>query len=263
MASNAATRRLDGAVALITGATGGIGRATAARFVDEGARVVLADLDAEALSDLAAAFGPSAAWICADVTEEEQNRAAVALALERWSRIDIGVLNAGIEGRVAAIDELAPADFDRVIAVNVRGVFLGLAQLLPALRRGGGGAITITSSTAGLRGAAGLAAYTASKHAVIGLMKSAALEGAPHNIRVNTVNPAPVETRMMRSIEAGARPDDPDGAKTKFLTGIPLKRYGRPEEIAALIAFLSSDEASFCTGGIYTADGGTMAGGSR
>ena len=153
----------------------------------------------------------------------------------------------------------------RWMAVNVRGVWLGVRAAIPLMRQRGGGSIVITSSVAGIRGSAGLSAYTTSKHAVIGLMRTAALECAAYGIRVNTVNPAPIETRMMRSIEemrttrlgADATVDE---VKASNAARIPLRRYGDPEEVARLMLFLASDESRFCTGGVYMVDGGTSAG---
>jgi NAD(P)-dependent dehydrogenase (short-subunit alcohol dehydrogenase family) len=146
------------------------------------------------------------------------------------------------------------------MAVNVRGVFLGLKYAIPAIRRRGRGSIVITSSIGGIKARGqGNSAYITSKHAEIGLMRSAAIECAPHNIRVNCVLPGPTETRMIRNIEEGRSPGAPQRAREVILSGLPLKRYGTPEEIANLILFLASDEASICTGGIYAADGGLSA----
>ncbi|WP_137391330.1 SDR family NAD(P)-dependent oxidoreductase [Rhodoligotrophos defluvii] len=256
-------RRSQGKVALVTGATGGIGMAVVRRLMDDGAKVFLVDLDEQALRAQSEALGDETGWAVADVSDEAGMARAVEAATARFGRIDMGLLNAGIEGKIAPLGELAVADFDRVMAVNVRGVFLGLSLLMPLMRRQGGGAIVITSSVAGIRGSAGLAAYVASKHAAVGLMKSAALEGARHNIRVNTVNPAPVDTRMIRALEAGIRPDDPDAIRAKLVAGIPMGRYGKPEEVAEMIAFLASDAAGYCTGGIYTVDGGYTTGTGR
>ena len=159
-----------------------------------------------------------------------------------------------------------PVDvFDQVMAVNVRGVWLSLKYAIPALRARGGGSIIITSSTAGIRGSMGLSAYTTSKHAVIGLMRTAALECAPWGIRVNTVNPAPIETRMMRSLEemrtaVAGTAATVERTKETIAARIPLKRYGAPEEAGRLMLFLASDESSFCTGGVYMVDGGISAG---
>jgi NAD(P)-dependent dehydrogenase (short-subunit alcohol dehydrogenase family) len=149
--------------------------------------------------------------------------------------------------------------FDRVMAVNVRGVWLGLKYVMPEIAKRGGGSVVITSSVAGVGGSAGLAPYVTSKHAVIGLMRSASLEGAPMKIRVNTVNPSPVETRMMRSLEEGMAPGNGEVVHESLKQRIPLGRYGEPDDIARLMLFLSSDDAAFLTGGVYMADGGMTA----
>ena len=260
--------RLEGKVALITGATGGIGRAAAQLFADEGARVALVDLDEAALREIADTIGASrASYTAADVTQPEQNQAFVQAAVDRWGGIDVFLANAGIEGSIAPIADYPIDVFDRVMAVNVRGVWLGIKYVTPAMRARGGGSIVITSSTAGIGAGPDMSAYTTSKHAVIGLMRTAAMEGASAGIRVNTVNPAPIETRMMRSIEEMrvASLDDADITveQTKRATAarIPLGRYGNPEEVARLMLFLASDDSSFCTGGVYMVDGGRSAGG--
>ncbi len=262
--------RLTGKVAIITGGSGGIGRAAARLFVQEGARVLLVDLDEAPLEEAVAAAGSdSASYVAADTTDPEQVQRYVQTAVERYGGVDILLANAGIEGRVLPIPEYPLDVFDRVLAVNVRGVWLGLKYAIPAMQQRGGGSIVITSSTAGLRGTAGTSAYTTSKHAVIGLMRSAALECAPLNIRVNTVNPAPIETRMMRSLEqqraenaerSGDADATPEQMKALGAGRIPLRRYGEPEEVARMMLFLASDESSFCTGGVYSVDGGVSAG---
>ena len=259
--------RLDGKVAVITGATGGIGRAASRLFAEEGARVALVDLDEEALRELAADIGEDkASYSVADVTDPGQSQAYIDAAVNRWGGIDALLANAGIEGTLATIPEYPIEVFDRVIAVNVRGVMLGIKYAVPAMRERGGGSIVITSSTAGIGGAAEMSAYNTSKHAVIGMMRCAALECAPHGIRVNTVNPAPIETRMMRSIEEqrAAALDDADVTletmKRAYVERIPLRRYGNPEEVARMMLFLASDESTFCTGGVYMVDGGRSAG---
>jgi NAD(P)-dependent dehydrogenase (short-subunit alcohol dehydrogenase family) len=145
------------------------------------------------------------------------------------------------------------------MAVNVKGVWLGVQSMFPVMQARGGGSIIITSSVAGIKGASMLAPYVTSKHAVVGLMRSAALAGAEHNIRVNTVNPSPVETRMMRSLEAGMMPDDLNAAHDLMSANIPLGRYAEPADIANMMLFLASDEGAFMTGGVYMADGGSSA----
>ena len=258
--------RLEGKVAVITGATGGIGSAAARLFAEEGARVALVDLDEAALREVARSIGEDkASYTVADVTQPDQTRNYINAAVERWGGIDILLANAGIEGVLSLITDYPIDVFDRVMAVNVRAVWLGIKYAVPVMQERGGGSIVITSSTAGIGGAPEMSAYNTSKHAVIGLMRTAALEFAP-DIRVNTVNPAPIETRMMRSIEdmRVAAMDDSkvtvDVIKQSAADRIPLQRYGEPEEVARLMLFLASDDSSFCTGGVYMVDGGRSAG---
>jgi NAD(P)-dependent dehydrogenase (short-subunit alcohol dehydrogenase family) len=252
--------KLDGRVTVITGGSGGIGRAAAKLFVDEGSKVLLVDLEERALRSAVDAIGEKhASSVCADVTSDDDTQRYVETAVERYGRIDIYLANAGIEGKIMPIPDYPIDLFDRVIAVNVRGVWLGLKHVVPAMAKGGGGSIVITSSTAGIHGYAGLSAYVTSKHAVVGMMRTAALECAPLKIRVNTVNPAPIETRMMRSIEEQMAPGQPGQAKEQFQSSIPLGRYGQPEEVADVMLFLASDQSRFCTGGIYMVDGGASA----
>jgi len=259
--------RLSEKIALITGGAGGIGQAAARQFTVEGARVVLVDLDEAALQSAVGSIGEDkASYVVADVTQPEQVQSYVNAAVERWGGVDIFLANAGIEGTLSPIPDYPIDIFDQVMAVNVRGVWLGLKYVIPVLRDRGGGSIVITSSTAGVGGSALMSAYVTSKHAVIGMMRTAALECAPLGIRVNTVNPAPIETRMMRSLEemrvAAADSSEVTVERTKQanMARIPLQRYGDPEEVAKLMLFLASDESSFCTGGVYMVDGGRSAG---
>lgn len=253
--------RLDGKVALITGAGSGIGLAAATRFVKEGANVMLAGRRRALLSELAEELGPAnAAYATADVSKEEDNQAIVRLCVEKFGALDVFLVNAGFEGAAAPIPEYPTDVFDEVMAINVRGVFLGLKHAIPAMR-GKGGSIVITSSIAGIKGrGVHNSAYVASKHAEVGMMRTAALENASDNIRVNCVLPGPTETQMMRSIESNRSPEAPDKIKDLVRAGIPLGRYSTPDEIANLILFLASDESANCTGGVYVADGGLSAG---
>ena len=252
--------RLADKVAVITGGAGGIGQGAAKRFAAEGANVVIADLAEEALDEAVRAIGSNRVSACvADVTKANDNERLFEVAAERYGGVDIFLANAGIEGVVKPIVETPEEDFDRVIAVNVKGVWLGLKSAIPALAKRGGGSIVITSSVAGISPTPGIAPYGTSKHAVIGLMRAAARECAPMNIRVNTVNPSPVETRMMRSLESGMSPDDPEAARERIASTIPLGRYAEPDDIAKVMLFLASDDAAFLTGGIYKADGGSSA----
>ena len=259
--------RFSEKIALITGGAGGIGQAAARQFTVEGARVVLVDLDEAVLQSVVGSIGEDkASYVVADVTQPEQVQSYVNAAVERWGGVDIFLANAGIEGALSPIPDYPIDIFDQVMAVNVRGVWLGLKYVVPVMRERGGGSIVITSSTAGIGGSALMSAYVTSKHAVIGMMRTAALECAPLGIRVNTVNPAPIETRMMRSLEEMrvAAEDSSEATiertKLAFEARIPLQRYGDPEEVAKLMLFLASDDSSFCTGGVYMVDGGRSAG---
>lgn len=253
--------RLDGRVALITGAAGGIGAAAARLFVEEGASLCLVDRDQDGLSALTQSLDNQRAISqTADVADSSDMRACVDAAVKAFGGLDIAILNAGIEGELMPIADYPEDDFDRVIAINLKGVWLGLKHAMPALETRGGGSIVITSSIAGVRGRAGMWGYTASKHGVVGLMRTAALEGAPAGIRVNSVHPSPVETRMMRSLESKMRPDDPEGARVAYRKVSPLGRYAEPEEVAKMMLFLAGDDSSHCTGSTFMIDGGRSAG---
>ena len=250
--------KLEGKVAIITGGSGGIGVAAARMLADEGASVMLVDLDGDRLAAVARSIGARADYTVADVADAEQVKGFVARTVDRFGGVDVALLNAGIEGRVAPLLEQTDEDFDRVIAVNVRGVWLGLKHCMPAMARRGGGSIVITASTAGIRAVPGIAPYICSKHAVIGLMRSGAMEGAASGVRVNTVNPSPIETPMIHRLEDAFNPDH--GNRQPMAEATPLRRYGQPEEVAKLMLFLASDDSSFCTGGVYMVDGGVSAG---
>ena len=254
--------RLQDKVVIITGGGGGIGRAAGRLFTEEGAYVLLVDRDEEALKAAANEIGSNAvSYFVADVTSAEDNAAMVACAEERYGGVDVLLANAGIEGDVLPITEYDEARFDQVMAINVKGPFLGLKSVAPAMAKRGGGSVVITSSVAGMQGAPGLSAYVTSKHAVVGLMRSAAKELAAQNIRVNTVNPSPVETQMMRRLEAGiGGGEEAAGAIHDAMTGqIPLQRYAEAEDIAKIMLFLASDDSAFITGSVNAADGGMTA----
>lgn len=248
---------LQDKVIIITGGSGAIGSATAARAVQEGARVVLCARDADALADAAAPLGEAAITSVCDVTRFEDQERAVAAAIEHFGRVDGMVANAGIEGVVAPLVSQTREAFDRILAVNVIGVWNSIRAAAPKMSPGS--AIVLTSSVAGFIGSAGLGPYTTSKHAVVGLMRTAALELAPMGIRVNTVHPGPIDNRMMRSIEEQAAPGHGGDVKAGFEATVPMGRYGKNEEIAALITWLCSTDASYCTGQRFVADGGFLA----
>jgi NAD(P)-dependent dehydrogenase (short-subunit alcohol dehydrogenase family) len=249
----------EGKTALVTGAAAGIGRAACLAFARGGARIVAVDRDAdggEETARLVTQAGGKAIFVAADVTRADEVRAYAARAAEAYGGIDCFFNNAGIEGRIAYTADFDDDVFDAVIAVNLRGVYLGLKHVIPVMLRGGGGAIVNTSSTAGLGGSPGLCAYVASKHAVIGLTRTAATEYAGQGIRVNAVCPGPVDTRMIHSLEAQSGANEPGG---RYRASIPIGRYATPEEVADLVLFLCSDAAGSITGGQYLIDGGRNA----
>jgi NAD(P)-dependent dehydrogenase (short-subunit alcohol dehydrogenase family) len=252
--------RLENKVAVITGGAGGIGKAAGKLFIAEGADVLLVDLDEQALKSACDEIGGTKISYClADVASASDNKLMIEIAEERYGGVDILLANAGIEGDVRSIVDYDEARFDQVLAVNLKGPFLNLKVAIPAMEKRGGGSIVITSSVAGVKGSAGVTPYVTSKHGVIGLMRSAARECASMNIRVNTVNPSPVETRMMRSLEEGFAPGDGETIRESIRSSIPLGRYAEPEDIANIMLFLASDESAFVTGSVYMVDGASTA----
>ncbi|MFZ4407840.1 MAG: SDR family NAD(P)-dependent oxidoreductase [Paracraurococcus sp.] len=248
-----------GKVAIVTGGANGIGAAVARGFVQRGGRVAIVDRDADAGAALAAELGRAAIFRAADVTRTADVAAYVAAALDAFGTIDCFHNNAGIEGKVAPTAEYEEAMFDAVMGVNVKGVFLGLRHVLPVMLRQGRGAVVNTASIAGLVGTAGMPAYVASKHAVIGLTKVAAAEVGKDGIRVNAVCPGPIATRMVQDIARQVSPNNPDSVEARYSAGLPLRRYGTAEEVANLVLFLCSDLASNITGAQYVVDGGRTA----
>jgi NAD(P)-dependent dehydrogenase (short-subunit alcohol dehydrogenase family) len=241
--------------AIVTGGGGGIGEATARRLADRGFAVLIVDIDADRAAQAAATIsgaGGEATWVAGDVSDPAVAAAYVQSCQERYGPPKAFFNNAGYEGRVAEITEYPLDEFDRTFAVNVRGVFLGLQHVIPAMRAGGGGSIVNTASQAGLRGVANLSAYCASKHAVVGLSRTAALEEAPW-IRVNALAPGPTSTRMMEQIEesVSAAGGDPGS----FTERIPMGRYGYPTEIAQFAVWLLADAPPFLTGAVLPIDG--------
>jgi NAD(P)-dependent dehydrogenase (short-subunit alcohol dehydrogenase family) len=251
-----------GKVAVITGGANGIGRAAALAFAGAGAKLVIVDRDMAGGEGTAGAIrqqGGEARFVAADVTKTAEVQSYVKAALDAFGKIDCFFNNAGIEGRWAYTAEYDEAMFDTVMAVNVKGVFLGLRHVLPVMLKQGSGAIVNTASVAGMVATPGMPAYVASKHAVIGLTKTAAGEVARHGIRINAVCPGPVDTRMIHSLEAQLNPADPASVGERYQLAIPTGRYTTPEEIANMVMFLCSDLASNITGGQFVVDGGRTA----
>jgi NAD(P)-dependent dehydrogenase (short-subunit alcohol dehydrogenase family) len=249
--------KLDNKVVLITGAGGGIGQAAVRKFVSEGAKVMLADIGTEVTQALVDELGSElCACVAVDVAVADQVENMVRATVDRFGGIDVFVANAGVEGKIGSIMDTDVANLDKILAVNVRGVWLGLHYVMPVMRDAGGGSVIITSSGAGVQGSPNTAGYNSSKHAVIGLMRCAALEVAQFGIRVNTVNPGAVETRMMESIEEGFADAGAGDFRAMVEAVTPLGRYGQPDEIANMMVFLGSDDSSYCTGGVFMVDGG-------
>jgi NAD(P)-dependent dehydrogenase (short-subunit alcohol dehydrogenase family) len=249
---------LDGRIALVTGAAGVIGTATLRLLAERGARIVAVDRDQR---ELQAATGdlPGSAQalaITADVTEEDAVAGYVRQATDKFGAIDVFCNNAGIEGDIAPIVSYSLQSFRRVLDVNVVGVFLGLKHVLPVMLKQDRGSIINTASIAGLIGSPDIGAYSASKHAVIGLTKSAALECAATGVRVNCVCPGLIDSRMLSAIVMGRNPGNTPVPTDRIVERIPARRLGRAAEVASIIAFLASDEASYVTGSAYAVDGG-------
>jgi len=244
--------------AVITGAAGNIGAAAAKRLRADGLRVLLVDRDAAGLERQRDALGRDGVHtFVADVTSADDVRAYCTRAAELFGAVDVFFDNAGVEGPSAPVTEFPDEGFDRVIAVNVRGVFLGIKYLAPVMRDGG--SIVITSSIAGLMGSGGFVAYTASKHAVIGIMRDAAIDLAPRRIRVNTIHPGFVRGDMMKRILTGRDPGaDPDKLMADFTQHTRLGRFVEPDEIAGLVSFLASDDTVMVTGQTFVMDAGTL-----
>lgn len=247
-------RSLAGKVALVTGIAGDIGTATAALLARRGAKIYGIDLSGADFGNLHAAMPDGAELVVerVDVGDEAQVAACIGHVVDRFGRIDILVNGAGIEGMVASIIDYDLAMFDAVFRVNVTGVFLGMKHALPAMLRQGSGSIINLASLAGLSGSPAMSAYIASKHAVIGLTRAAASEVAAAGVRVNCITPGPIRGRMTDAIADAQGP----GWRDAVNAAIPAGRFGVPGEVAALVAFLASDEASYCNGSFYAVDGG-------
>jgi len=250
--------RLDGRVAVVTGAAGVIGSATIKLLAERGARIVAVDRNAGQLEEAIKGLPASAEAfaITADVTQEDEVAGYVRTATEKFGAIDVFYNNAGIEGEITPIVRYPLETFRRVLDVNVVGVFLGLKHVLPVMLEQNRGSIVNTASIAGLIGSPDIAPYTASKHAVIGLTKVAAIECTNTAVRVNCVCPGLIDSRMLSAIVEGRNTSNAPVPADKVVDRVPARRLGLASEVASVVAFLASDEASYVNGAAYTVDGG-------
>jgi NAD(P)-dependent dehydrogenase (short-subunit alcohol dehydrogenase family) len=248
-------KKLENKVAIITGGAGSIGETTAKLFLEEGAKVMLVDLNEEILKETIEKLNDQNVKYCvADVAKSIDVANYVNETVKAYGKIDVFFNNAGIEGIVKPIADYPEEIFDKVIAVNVKGTWLGNKYVLPQMNDGG--SIIMTSSVAGINGSPNVSAYITSKHAVVGIMRATAVEAATRKIRVNTVHPSPVDNRMMRSLEEGFSAGHAAEVKKNLEATIPLGRYAEPIEIAKLVVFLASDDSQFITGTTQVIDGG-------
>lgn len=249
--------RLKDKVAIITGASGGVGTAAAALFSREGAKLVLVGRDEERLSQAAAACdGGRTRTVVADVSKPEDVTRYVDTAAREFGGVDVLFSNAGSEGKLAPIAEMDLAMFDEVMAINLRGAFLAMQKVIPSMVERGGGSIVVTSSTAAMAGYPGSAAYSASKAALLALVRTAAAEVASAGVRANAIIPGGIDNRMMRSFAEMMAPGHGEAALAHYRQHIPAKRVATNEEIARVALFLASDESTYCHGASFVVDGG-------
>lgn len=251
----------EGKVAIITGGNSGIGLATAVALAEDGASVVLADYNDKTAADAKAAVAEAAPdvkvmTLTVNVADEESVKKMIDQTVEAFGRLDYLVNNAGVDGEQKPVTEYPSDVFQRVLDINVNGVFYGMKYAIPVMEKQGGGAIVNTASVLGIRGSNNMAAYVAAKHAVVGLTKVAAIECGPKNIRVNAVNPGAVLTPMVEEAFKRMSPEDPAAAQKQFSQRNPLQRFAKPEEIGHAVSFLLSERAGYLNGQTMVLDGG-------
>jgi len=252
--------RLEGKTALITGATGGMGEATARRFLSEGANVMLVGRSVEKLDATSGRLGrpPQLAQFVADAVDEAATANAVTATVDAFGGLDVLFANAGTGGVPKPFEEQTMEEFEAIMRPNVTGVWLAMKHAVGPMRERGGGSMIATASTFGVVGFPNAAPYSASKHAVCGLVKTVALELATSGVRVNAINPGPIDTPMVQDF-ADRTGQDVDAVRSALADIAPMKRMGTSDEIANLVVFLASDESTYCTGGLYLVDGGWTA----
>lgn len=256
--------RFDGRTVLITGAASGLGRATAVRVAAEGAKLSLVDLSTEGLEETRRAIAEADAQakvltITADVTDPDQVESFITKTVDEFTTIDGFFNNAGIEGTQNLTEDFGVAEFDKVLAVNLRGVFLGLSGVLRVMRAQGGGHVVNSASVGGIRGIGNQSGYAAAKHGVVGLTRNSGVEYGQYGVTVNAIAPGAIWTAMVEGSMKQLDAENPREAAQEFIQTNPTKRYGEPEEVAAVVAFLLSDEASYINSAVIPIDGGQSA----
>ncbi|WP_110589138.1 glucose 1-dehydrogenase [Microbacterium suaedae] len=256
--------RFDGKTILITGGGSGLGRATAVRVAQEGANVVLVDVSEKGLEEarqdvLSEAPNVQILTVTADVSKEDDVAGYVGATMEKFGRIDGFFNNAGIEGKQNLTENFTNDEFQRVLAINLSGVFLGLEKVLPIMREQGSGAVVNTASVGGIRGVGNQSGYAAAKHGVVGLTRNSGIEYGEHGVRVNAIAPGAIWTPMVEGSMKQIDAENPRRAAEQFVQANPTKRYGEPHEIASVVAFLMSDDSTYVNAAVLPIDGGQSA----